>query len=474
MSTGPGIPDCGSDGTQCLATNGPQGNLWPAPGIAKGVMATSEKMDQYVHFPQGTWGYLSGCNDTCRLSANPNSEVGTCGVSGLNCQQATGLDVPPCTRKICRLLEPGFSPGGPLRTLQKARNCCVNDYGTTSGFPQAVVGNGCGSMTCPGSQCCARWAKTICMARGKSLVVTDPANPDMTEAPWAIKGEAICQKLRDWDFDSYRNVMDALCMTDGKPNDYTRSAACLAYYNDPKLQENETSLMAYCRNAPVQQDEPVDPDHPAKYRRAKDDDLCGCFRSQDFYNQWNTAVNNQWNVPPGVLDARPMCSYPGCKSALVKDMTSTSSSDPCKETNVAVCMQEATVDNAGNIGGAISISQNCPPNSQITPRFNPKAKCALSSDCTMGQVCDTTRQVCTNPSDSMTQCMSDSVCVAGMTCGPVTGDGKRYCQSKAAEAGGSAPMPPWAIAVLVVAGVVFLAGLAWLLWRWRKASTAPA
>ena len=460
------LPQCTSEiGRQstCITMDKNHNLQWPDPTMTQGLMVRGYKVDSTITPRQGAWGYLSSCGaKTCDLPGSLQSPLGFCGGQGdPDCKAAVNLDVMSCSngsRAICKLEEPTFTTGAPTRNMQKVRNCCVNTYDTTNGFPQSVVGNGCGSMLCPKSQCCKSWAAALCLARGKSLTETDITNPDPKEAPWAVKGEALCDMLAEWDFNTYANVMEKVCMTNNSPNEYTRSAPCIKYFNNPETQKGANGLSTYCRTTPVQPDTSSG-DTTATYHRVKDDDLCGCFRGPEYYATWNNAVNTQWAVPPGVLDVRPMCSYPGCRTALVQDQLSVTDKDPCKPTNVAVCMQEATVDNSGKIGGSISISQNCPQGSKIVPRYNASNKCTQSSDCLLGQVCDNSRMVCTNPSDSITECTSDAVCVAGMQCGPVAGDGKRYCQAKPAgqPTQDSNGMPPWQIALIVVGSVVGLA-----------------
>lgn len=449
------------------------GSTVPLVESAKYVVPMGTLAKNDVPAP-GIWGFVGDCGTVCTDYTPVGTEVARCdGSNYTSCNDSSlfgsGFVSNSCLggkhRPVCAVPQPTWQPSaGWMGSPEKMRNCCLYDYGNG----QNAVGNFCGTQACPSSGCCTQWAAQLCAARGKSLSTTSVTNPDPTEDPWAIKGELLCDKLRQMDIDRYADVMNGICFDpDGSPSkEFARRRACLDFFNDPQIQAKNSKLETYCQTAKVVPD-------PATGRPA-DDDLCGCFRAQSFYTAYGDAVAKQWNIPPGLIDSRPGCSYPGCRSALVQKQSSVTTDNPCKKVNIAVCLQQATVNANGQITGNVNISQDCPSGSGITARGT-EVKCATDADCLLGQQCDPLALVCKNPSDTPIVCTSDSPCVAGMKCGPVRADKNRYCQMPSQpSAPTAAPLPPAAIAAIVIAGVVLIAAGALFIAHRRQAGRGKA
>lgn len=418
----------------------------------------------------GTLAYATPCGsggDRCLNGDRKATSCGgamQCGIPGLSmCSSSDRY------RDIC-VTSPQVTynrnGAGPI-----IKECCTKE--TIGSTP--VASAGCGYGYCPGSDLCMDAAETMCT----TCTGTDTDNPCPSGKKGTVigaRGDELCDSMKTYDFVRWKNMMEQICLdANGAPNDNTRMQGCIRFLNDPDVQKIGTKLETFCRSLPVQ---PVDPDDQGNGTPAYDE-FCGCYRSPAFYDRFMSALAAQWVIPEGLIDGRPVCLYPGCRNALITDKSQVSDK-PCKDANIALCMQKVTVNNAGQISGNIHIDQSCPAGSGIMPRGG-KTVCANDNDCPGGMRCDTRTTSCANPNDVSTECTTDQDCQStGRLCGPVDPSSKkRFCTTAApqgTDGGGAQPagLPVWAWVLIAIGAVLVLLAAAWLVLRWFRSTPTKA
>jgi hypothetical protein len=143
--------------------------------------------------------------------------------------------------------------------------------------------------------------------------------------------------------------------------------------------------------------------------------ICGCFMSDEYYNNYFSSLNKYLNIP-NYLPYRPECYFSPCSAKSIK--TKTQKQTPLKCSNIAECVQVDSVNINGIIeGGNIDISEINICN--ITRKCNPEgaacddtAPCCSGLDCSKGS-CITPIIPCKKQNES---CDPNNLCCTGLNC----------------------------------------------------------
>jgi hypothetical protein len=91
-----------------------------------------------------------------------------------------------------------------------------------------------------------------------------------------------------------------------------------------------------------------------KMNTSSDDSICGCFYPETVYNSYYSTLASLYNIPSGLLDPQPACSFDKCVMAGIKP------AHTCTSTEIVNCINKVNINNDGTIGGInISPSNEC-------------------------------------------------------------------------------------------------------------------
>lgn len=149
--------------------------------------------------------------------------------------------------------------------------------------------------------------------------------------------------------------------------------------------------------------------------------ICGCFMTDDYYNNYFSSLNKYMNIP-NYLPYRPECYFAPCSAGSIK--TKTQKQTPVSCPNITDCIQVDSVNINGIIdGGNINIFEDNSCN--ITRKCNPEsAACDETAPCCDGLKC--VKGSCQKPvipcSKQNESCDISNYCCSGLNCV------KGYCQ----------------------------------------------
>lgn len=346
----------------------------------------------------------------------------------------------------------------------RTRACCLKE-GAVFDPSNGAMQSGCTPHACAGTATCRAFAAdTWCRELSASGEPAGAAGP-----PNGAADDALCRALGTWGDDGkrvYDDVMLGVCFDDGvEPSRWFRQPGCLRWCRENFDRCKAAGLQRFC-DAHFRSDAP-----PGEYDVPAYNDICACAYGPQVYDRYFRFMTDEYNIPPALLDRRPMCSFPGCSASLIPDAASV---DPaqggtaCPAVNLNVCSQRITVDNKGTIGD-VEITASC--EQYVVP--NDGAPCNASPDagertCPTSQACDVITARCRPPENASTPCRGSAACADGWACGA----------SGVCVPGQPGERPAWELVLIVacsVAGACVLAALAYAASvRWRRRSKSGA
>lgn len=430
----------------------------------------------------GKWGFVTGCTTTGAAQACeelvptvlPLGSTVTTALAGLTAAQVAAalgpgaVPMEPCApgnHAVCRIdpwsaYYPMNAAGQPrTERLLRTRACCLKE-GAVFDPSDGAMHAGCAPNACAGTDTCralaaGEWCREL-SADGS------PARwPDAP--PNGAADDALCRALGTWGEDgkaAHDAVMLEVCFDrpDGGPSRWFRQPGCTRWCTENFEQCKAAGLEAFCA-AHFRSDAPTGDFGVPEYN-----DICACAYGPDVYDRYFGFLRDEYNIPPSMLDARPMCSFPGCSASRVPDLASVASR-ACPAINMNICSQRIVVDNRGTIGD-VEITASC----QQYVQPNDGAACdpaAAVRTCPTSQQCDAPTGKCRPPENATTPCSSKGVCADGWACGA-----EGLCVPADQVVGG---LPVWlGIVLCVLAGCAVGAVLLGLLAAWRRAKGGGA